>query len=156
VPWQRTCFEIYLPCTGCDGQLLIAGRRGAQRGDERLLFVEDDQDQLDTVPRLLEQLGYHVTAMRDPDEALETLRLNVGGFDVLITDYDMPGTNGLQLAEKAVGVNPNLPVILISGRKDALQQAVDSSAIRRALLKPYNQVSLSEAIRHTLDERGEE
>ena len=156
VPWQRTCFEIYLPCTGGDGQLLIAGRRGALRGDERLLFVEDDQDQLDTVPRLLEQLGYRVTAMRDPDEALETLRLNVGGFDILITDYDMPGTNGLQLAEKAVGVNPNLPVILISGRKDALQQAVDSSAIRRALLKPYNQVSLSEAIRHTLDERGEE
>jgi len=151
VPWQQTRFELFLPCNGCDGELLAASGAGAQRGEEKILFVEDDQDQLDTVPRLLEQLGYRVTALRDPDEALEVLRLNVGGFDLVITDYDMPSTNGLELAERAVAVNPALPVILISGRKDALGRAADSRCIRHILLKPYNQASLSEAIRQTMD-----
>ncbi|WP_234990671.1 hybrid sensor histidine kinase/response regulator [Paucidesulfovibrio gracilis] len=151
VPWRQTRFELFLPCNGAEGQLFATPGAGVHRGDESILFVEDDPDQLDTVPRLLEQLGYRVTALRYPDEALETLRLNVGGFDLVITDYDMPSTNGLQLAEQAVAVNPSLPVILISGRKDALGQAEKSNAVRRVLLKPYNQASLSETIRRTID-----
>ena len=151
IPWERTCFEIYLPCT--KGKVLLADACGgdARRGAEHILFVEDDQDQLETVPRLLEKLGYTVTALRDPAEALERLRTAPEKYDLLITDYDMPGTNGLQLARKAVRIAPELPVIMVSGRKDALAEAAASEFVQSTLTKPYNQATLSEVIRLTLD-----
>ncbi len=150
IPWSDTRMNIYLPIRpgifACVGDHV--GSVSAGKG--RLLFVEDDEDQLETTPRVLESLGYIVRSCRAPEEAIRLLGDKDEAFDCIITDYDMPGTNGLELTKKAAELRPDLPVIVVSGRKSVLEPAADMSNISSVLLKPYNKSKISEAIRNAL------
>jgi len=156
VPWVDTSMEIFLPLTASEENMQSASEGLALQGQERLLFVEDDDDQLATTPRLLESLGYTVTSLKDPGKAVELLsRHGLDGgsgndFDLLITDFDMPGINGLDLARAVGKVRPGLPIILVSGREHALEISREVDNIASVLLKPYNKTNLSEAIRQVL------
>ena len=93
-----------------------------------------------------------VLAVGDPEEAA---RLVVDGeheFDLLITDYDMPGMSGTQLAARLANVAPTLPVILVSGREDAAAAAAHLPSIRRVVIKPYDKNDLSNAIKSVLSD----
>lgn len=143
-------FEIYLPKseqddTACSGKADEIRPRGA-----RILFVEDDEDQLHTTPRLLEIMGYDVVAVREPAEAAARVASEPHLFDLLITDYDMPGMSGAQLAREVYSKVASLPVILVSGREDAAAAAADLPNIRRVVIKPYDKDVLSGAITDAL------
>jgi len=72
-------------------------------------------------------------------------------YDLVITDYDMPGMSGTQLAEQVSESAPNLPVILVSGREDAAMAAAHLPNIRQVIIKPYDKDDLSAAISNVLD-----
>ncbi|UZP66828.1 PAS domain S-box protein [Desulfovibrio mangrovi] len=149
-PNQRTAFEIYLP--GIE-QLEAPddGPHGTPvAGAGRILFVEDDEDQLDTIPRVLESLGYSVHAAGHPRDALALLRSEPQAWDLIITDFDMPDINGLELAEEAAVIATGVPIILVSGRDVASQGAGAIPAIRSIINKPYNKVTLADAIHRIL------
>ncbi len=149
-PWVESRIDIYLPLR-TDGLASPTERQiQAYTGQERLLFVEDDEDQLATTPRILESLGYQVVACQDPKQALKLLARDKIGFDMLLTDYDMPHTNGLDLAKKAAKIAPLMPVILISGRKNAVEAAQNQKNIRSVVIKPYNKLQISEVIHKVL------
>jgi two-component system cell cycle sensor histidine kinase/response regulator CckA len=61
------------------------------------------------------------------------------GFDALITDFNMPGTSGLRLAEKVLRLRPDLPVALASGlvTDDLLTQA-RALGVREVIYKPHS------------------
>lgn len=149
-----TVFEIYLPeSESGEGDVACENRKPMPRG-ARILFVEDDLDQLQTTPRLLESMGYQVTAMRDPEQAA-TMVIGVPyRYDLLITDYDMPGLSGTQLAAKVAQASPDIPVILVSGREDAATAASHLPNIRRVVIKPYDKHDLSGAITEVLEIDG--
>jgi CheY-like chemotaxis protein len=70
--------------------------------------------------------------------------LNTGEeFDLVITDYAMPGMNGLDLATKIREVRPSLPIILATGYAEL--QAEDARGFTR-LAKPYTQDQLTQAV----------
>ncbi|GFM36314.1 PAS domain S-box protein [Desulfovibrio psychrotolerans] len=149
-PFQRTAFEIYLPSMEDAQNPQEAGVSQPLHGAGRILFVEDDEDQLQTIPRVLENLGYTVQAAAHPADALAMLQHTPTAWDLLITDFDMPDINGLELAEEVLGVAPGLPVILVSGRDVASQGAGTIPNIRSVVSKPYNRNTLAEAIRKVL------
>ncbi|GFK95818.1 Sensor kinase CckA [Fundidesulfovibrio magnetotacticus] len=155
-PGKGTTFEIYLPKQGdfdaSFPRALIAAKAAARRGDERILFVEDDADQLTVIPRVLSLLGYEVTAVSGAQEALDAVTALPGAFDVVVTDFDMPALSGVELAQRIEDIAPNLPVILVSGRRSALTAAQHAGNIRTVLLKPYNGEELAGAIGLLLDE----
>ena len=148
-----TVFTIYLPKSkgvSLDGPT-DAGDTSAL--GIHVLFVEDDEDQLFTTPRLLETMGCRVTPHGVPAEAVELVTGGGGhDFDLVITDYDMPGLSGTQLAERLAHAAPDLPIILISGREDAAAAAAHLPNIRRVIIKPYDKHDLSEAIRSVLSD----
>ncbi len=151
-PGQRTSFEIFLP----KGHGLTADRTTAtgeppRMGHEHVLFVEDDEDQLRVIPRVLSLLGYTVTAKSGGAEALEFLATSPGSVEVVVTDFDMPGLSGVDFAEQLDRLLPDLPVILVSGRRSALTAAERAGNIRMVLLKPYNGGDLAKAIGQVLD-----
>jgi signal transduction histidine kinase len=107
-----------------------------------LLFVDDDfLISLSTVS-LLEDLGHTVIKAASGAAALEVLR---GGpaIDLMITDYAMPGMTGLQLAEEARRLRPDLPILLATGYAE-LPSSSDLDLPR--LSKPYQQRQLAEQI----------
>jgi len=153
-PGQRTSFEIYLPKQGdFDSSKLLAlpAAGPVRRGHEHVLFVEDDEDQLKVIPRVLKLLGYSVTAKNGAADALDYLAKAPGEVEVVVTDFDMPGLSGVEFAERLGSLLPELPVILVSGRRSALTAAESAGNIRTVLLKPYNGDDLARAIGQVLD-----
>jgi CheY-like chemotaxis protein len=150
-PWERTSFDIYLP--QYEQNLLEDTNLPEQvrRGQGRVLFVEDDQDQLATIPRVLGKLGYQVTSCASAPEALRALDENPAGFDAVLTDFDMPQVNGVEFARRILSEHPGLPVIMISGRLHTGDIPEDLPPnILRVLAKPYSQGALSEILRDIL------
>ncbi len=153
-PFERTAFDIYLPCFEQASDADLAPREAYPGRGEHILFVEDDEDQLETIPRVLARLGYEVTARSDAAGALAALAEAPDGFDCMVTDYDMPEVNGVDLAEEVGRVAPGMPVILVSGRKRAADALGGAGNIKKLLLKPYDGGHISRAIREALAESG--
>jgi len=151
LPDEGAGFDIYLPLLAAGNAPVAQPRPAPNRGRDRILFVEDDEDQLLTIPRVLAQLGHEVTAHGNPLEALAVLAGAPAAFDVLITDYDMPDVNGLELARRAAKIAPLLPVVLVSGRLGDIEDNKLAGNIKKVVLKPYNQAIISAAIREVLD-----
>jgi PAS domain S-box-containing protein len=151
-PGGGTVFEVYLPrAEGVDAECPAPEGGGVRQGGH-ILFVEDDEDQLDATPRLLEAIGHRVTPVRTPAEALALARARPCPYDLLITDYDMPGMSGTQLARRVAEAAPALPVLLVSGREDAAAAAAHLPNIRQVVIKPYDKDDLAAAIAGALDE----
>ena len=117
----------------------------------RILLADDDRGALDLVRRALEMDGHSVTTADDGNEALAHL----GGatFDVLVTDVQMPGLDGIALAKAAVAQRPGLKMVMMSGYPDILEQARDiKCASLRLVAKPFPIEHIRKEIRELLAE----
>ncbi|PIE69440.1 MAG: hybrid sensor histidine kinase/response regulator [Deltaproteobacteria bacterium] len=145
-PGEATTFIIYLPSNEALDESGSIPLHKLSPGMGRILFVEDDEDQLQTTPRILEGLGYEVVATHDPSEAISLVAKAPYGFNLVITDFDMPDTNGVELALELQDTAPHLPVMLVSGREDATTAASELKNIKQVVIKPYNKNILAQAI----------
>ncbi len=103
----------------------------------RILLADDDAAARDLVQRALASDGHNVVATHDGAEALEQLQAS-GPFDLLISDVQMPGVDGIELIEKAVAAAPKMRVILMSGFAGELDRAKHlRSKIAREISKPF-------------------
>ncbi|MFH0785512.1 MAG: ABC transporter substrate binding protein [Pseudomonadota bacterium] len=139
-------FEICLPETNAGEDTVASTQAASAHRGGHILFIEDDEDQLQSTPRLLEEMGFTVTALRQPAAALQLVSSGTTTFDILITDFDMPQMSGTELA----GRLPDLAVILVSGREDARSAAKDYPNILKVVIKPYDKNDLMEAIREVI------
>jgi len=112
-----------------------------------ILVVEDDADTRELLAQMLWKDGYRVRSARDGAEALETLTREPDSVAVLLLDLAMPGLGGREFLQRRVG-DPRLlriPVILISGEKDANDTAV-AHGLDGSIGKPINLPSLRHAL----------
>ncbi len=91
--------------------------------DIEVVIIDDDQDVLDAYQHLLEVSGYKAYALTDPTAAVSMLHKNWPG--VVVTDMYMPGLSGMELLDKVKALDPELPVIMITGHGD-IPMAVDA------------------------------
>ena len=104
---------------------------------ERVLLVEDDEIVRSVTVRGLQLGGYHVTSVACAEEAL-ALGEGLLQIDLLLTDVQLPGASGLDLALKLRASFPSLPVLVVSGHvEDPRQQAELSEGKYSFLPKPY-------------------
>jgi len=82
-----------------------------------ILVVDDDESVRRSLQRILTRAGYEVEAVQTAEDALE--RLAGRSFDLVLTDLQMPGMNGLQLLAEIKQLAPQLPVVMITGHADA-------------------------------------
>lgn len=88
------------------------------RAPLRALYVEDDEDLREAVKSLLERDGFQVVAVDSAEQALDTLRTR--SFDLLLTDYRLPGADGAWLLDRAQQSRllGRTAVILVTGEPD--------------------------------------
>ncbi|MGE0765881.1 MAG: response regulator [Hyphomicrobiaceae bacterium] len=102
----------------------------------RILLADDDKGTRDVVRRALELDGHKVVTADDGSEAQSLMQ--PGGFDLLVTDVQMPGLDGITLAKEAVARHRGLRVVLMSAYADGLDLAAPLvSGGARVLVKPF-------------------
>jgi two-component system cell cycle response regulator CpdR len=81
-----------------------------------VLVVDDESSVLEVVVQMLEELGCEVVSAGNGPEALDQLSRN-DRIEILITDINMPGMDGHELAHRAQRLRPQLRVLQLSGRE---------------------------------------
>ena len=143
-----TTVEIWLPVDGALTEPAApappSGPVPAQAGCRPLsvLLVDDDPLVQAGSAAMLEDLGHRVTLASSGTAALKLLA-GIQDFDLMITDFAMPGMDGLELARRARRMRPLLPVVLATGFAE-LASSTESTLPR--LDKPYRQEALAALI----------
>ena len=156
-PGKGTVFSIYLPEIARDVEQEGKDKLPIlPRGSEHIVFVDDENSIASLGGKLLERLGYRVTVFTDSLQALAAIRSSPEKFDLLISDFTMPGMTGLGLAEKIKQGGIKLPVIIISGYNMTpnLLEKADELDVQAVLKKPFDEAHLSKAIREALAREG--
>jgi len=149
---KGTTFDIYLPVRQEKPEAFVLKPRALPGGKEHILLVDDEPLVSNVISQMLQRLGYEVTSINDPRQALETFRNTSGTFDMLISDLTMPGLTGDQLAEKILALDPDLPVLICSGYSDALSESqIEKIGIKALVMKPVVLPELSRTIREIFD-----
>lgn len=132
---EGTTVEIWLPLAEAVAVASNDFRAGElPRGDAKILIVEDDPSVREAMVEMLAILGYVVHQAANGTEGLDMIK--AAQFDLLITDFLMPGMTGAELIEKAKILQPSLPVIIVTGFAD--MAAVDAVVSEQCLLrKPF-------------------
>ncbi len=122
--------------------------------DQTILAVDDETYILHVVSLKLKNAGYSVLTAKDGEEALELAAANP--IDLLITDYQMPGMTGLELAAK-FHTEPgrrHLPIMLLTAHGLALEQVdMARAGITVRLSKPFSPRELLETVHKLLQDR---
>ena len=122
-------------------------------GNESIMLVDDEATLVAMGKGLLESLGYQVVALSSSLEAFEMFRNKPDIFDLVITDFTMPGMTGGKLAERIHQIRPGLPIIMCSGQSDQFSELdAEAAGIAEYVRKPYNLAAFSATIRRVLDQ----
>jgi PAS domain S-box-containing protein len=156
VPGEGTTFRIYFPAM----QAAISSRCEMQteimRGEERILFVDDEETATHVVKDMLEHLGYTVVVETSSARALQTFRRKPENFDLVITDYTMPHMTGDELALRLRRIRPGMPVIVYTGSNNkAKEEHAGEMGVSAFVLKPMGIHEFSRIIRKVLDGQSE-
>ncbi len=152
-PGEGTTFTIYMPRYGAG--LLVTDKlhKKSVKGDEHILFVDDEPEITFMGKKMLEHLGYKVTIKTDPLSALEDFKTNPGEYSLLVTDQNMPRMQGTDLSSRLKEIRPDLKVIIITGYAENLtEEEILRSEISEVILKPMVLNDFSKVIRRVLDE----
>nr|PZM93226.1 MAG: two-component system response regulator [Pseudomonadota bacterium] len=117
----------------------------------RVLVVDDDPLILRAIQRVLEAQGFEVSANLSPEMALAELRETPVGL--IISDYMMPGMNGVQFLMEARRICPDAPRLLLTAINDfrVAAEAVNDGEIYRLLAKPWNHAELVNTVRQAYE-----
>ena len=151
-----TTFTVLLPKLE-DLSLMDEGScQPSPRGNERILFVDDEELLVQMAGDMLSQLGYVVTAVTSPQQALQKFQESNPPFDLVITDQTMPHITGTELAQRILAHSPRTPIILLTGYSESVSSdTAKQLGIAEFIMKPVVEEQLAQAIRQVLDSRSQ-
>ncbi|MEY2878631.1 MAG: hypothetical protein RLZZ15_1011, partial [Verrucomicrobiota bacterium] len=151
-PGAGTIFEWFLPVHALSAAANERAAREVPRGRGQHLLVVDDQAAVALSLRaMLERLDYRVTVCTDPRDALAKFSAAPAAIDALITDLQMPGLSGLDLARQLLAQRPELPVFISSGFAGNLTaEKMKEAGITDFLPKPVELADLADALARAL------
>ena len=154
-PGQGATFQVYFPAASiATAAAETAPAESAPVGQgKHILFLDDEEALVRLGKRLLQRLGYRVTGFTLAAEAVQAFRAAPGQFDVVITDLNLPGISGLDVAREFLTLRPDVPVLLCSGYiTEPVKEQARRIGICHFLYKPNNIEELSKTLHQVLTE----
>ena len=153
-PGKGATFTLYLPAAPVDASATTTMASAALAtpalpldGGHHIFYLDDDEALVKLVTRLLERSGYRVSSYIEPHAALAALRADPASFDLVVTDYNMPGMSGLDVAREVKSIRADLPVVVASGFIDeTLQSQAAAAGVREVIFKATAVEELSAVI----------
>ena len=149
---KGTTFTVFFPIVEEEEHRVVDEDQQLTVGDERILFIDDEEVQTEFSKNLLERLGYSVETETSSKYALAKFKADPSAFDIVITDMTMPNLSGDELSRELLSIRPDIPIILCTGysqkitKTDALQMG-----IKGFVHKPFSIEQMAQAIRHALE-----
>jgi CheY-like chemotaxis protein len=103
-----------------------------------LLLVDDNPSGLAARKMVLTELGYEITTATNAERAIELFQQSP--FPLVVTDYKMPGRNGVELIQAIREIAPQTRIVLISGFTDAMGITEENSGADAVIMKSANEV----------------
>ena len=156
-----TRFDVFLPLTsavpasepgqGGGGDLKLASQALKPNG-RHIVYIDDYEAMVFLVGRLLRKAGYQVSTFTSGEAALAWIRSEAGPLDLVVSDHNMPGMSGVEVAAELQRLRPGLRTVLISGHvNDALLAQAAAVGVLDVMPKQDSMAALGEAIRQMLD-----
>lgn len=116
----------------------------------RIQILDDEPNILKSLARVLRSEEWQLECCSDPHEALEALQYNEYGL--IISDYQMPGLDGVTYLRFARQRQPNALRMVLTGRADraSMIRAINQAEVHRFLVKPWDDYELREAVQSAL------
>ena len=147
-------FTLYFPPTREQAVAPIAEPVSSEpiRGKGRhVMYVDDDRALVFLIARVLKRKGFTVTTFTDPLEAQAALQADPGAFDILVTDYNMPGYSGIDLLRQVKLIRADLPVALASGYvTPELEQSAMREGASALIYKPNDVNEFCETVQRLI------
>jgi len=154
-PGKGSTFHVLLPALPPGEPPATKGwNQALPTGTARILFVDDEEFQVDLAARMLGRLGYQVTVKTHSEEALALFKADPRAFDLLISDMTMPKMPGDILVARIRAIRPGFPVILCTGFSDRLtEECLRALGPVGFAMKPLNLEEIAGQIRDVLEKR---
>jgi PAS domain S-box-containing protein len=149
---KGSSFHVFFPLIEGEEDFEVGSMEEIPRGNERILFVDDEELLADLGRRLLQHLGYDVCVRTSSIEALEAFRARPDRFDLVITDMAMPNMSGEILAKEIMKIRADVPIVLCTGYSELMTEGkAEKMGIRGFVMKPLVLRELAKIVRTALD-----
>lgn len=156
-PGKGTVFRIFFPAEDADasGNAELQQRpKEDWRGWGTALVADDEDAVRDIVQALLERLGFRVLAASDGFETVETFTQHAEEITLLVMDINMPRLNGIEATQRIRHINPNLPVLFISGyARDQVMERFGQQMHTAFVKKPFQSGEFADGVRTIMEAR---
>ena len=159
-PGEGTRFDIYLPLAQdasgpasapLDSAMVAVDSSRASNG-RHVVYIDDYEAMVFLVGRLLRKQGYQVSTFTSGQAALAWLRDEAGSVDIVVSDQNMPGMSGVEVAAQVSRLRPGLRTVLITGHvSDALLAEAAAAGVVEVMGKQDSMAELGEAIQKMLE-----
>jgi PAS domain S-box-containing protein len=158
-PGEGSIFCVCFPAAQVSEKIVrtVTPRLAPTHGQgQHILYIDDDEAIVLLMTRLLERQGYRVSGYTDAVSALAAVRTDPGQFDLAVTDYNMPGMSGLDVARAIKEIRADLPVAMASGYiTDELRQQAPMAGVSELIYKPNSVEDLCEMVARQAHKGGE-
>jgi CheY-like chemotaxis protein len=117
----------------------------------RIVVVDDSKLMRNLIRGILEGVGHEVETWAEVTAGEVAERIAKGDPGLVVTDYQMPGCNGLTVARMARKAKPGMPVVVITATHDAsVMEALERQEVTRILHKPLHEEELLRVVAEVL------
>ncbi|MBT3805651.1 MAG: PAS domain S-box protein [Desulfobacula sp.] len=149
---KGTTFIIFFPLASKKAMVESKISQDIPRGNETILFVDDEISIVKMVKRMFERLGYKVETATTPQDALERFSSNPDHFDLVITDMTMPQMTGVKLSEKLMAIREDIPIIICTGHSALVdEERAKDLGLAAYVMKPIDMLETAQTIRKVLE-----
>lgn len=121
---------------------------------ELVLFVDDERVLCESVPALLERLGYRVEAHSSATTALTSFARRANEYGLVLTDLTMPVMTGIELAQKVHALEPRTPIVVMTGYGgNHTAESLRQFGVHDVILKPLSARALARCLAQSLAQR---
>ncbi len=150
-----THMAVYWPSTDIAEVAMRQARLESGAG-ETIMVVDDERELVALTEELLASLSYEPVGFSDARAAIEALRHDPNRFDAVLTDERMQPLGGMEFAKLVREVAPRMPIILMTGHRDAgIDRLANDLGISEILDKPLRVHTLREVLARQLDKESQ-
>jgi CheY-like chemotaxis protein len=129
----------------CDKTPSVCSRSKVSNSNRRIMVVDDEEGIREVLSTALSGMGYEVVTASSGTQALNLFLRS--SFALVLTDLEMPGMDGWNLASRIKDRSPDIPVVAMTGQpKEDVMERIKGNSFNAAIFKPFRLEQLLEMI----------